>query len=71
MGEEEVEKRNVDILRDRLEAKEKPPKIGRLVSNCGQSYNRWCGRFSCFPIFGPALDGTAGWVPLPLLSASR
>lgn len=67
---EEAEKRNLEILRDRLEAKEKPPTVGRLTSNCGQSYNR-CGRFCSFPGFGTALDGAAGWLPRPLPSASR
>ena len=65
---EEAEKRNLEILRGRLEAKEKPPKIGRLVSNCEQNYKRWCGRFCRFPGFEPAVDGAAGWLPRPLPS---
>jgi hypothetical protein len=66
-----VQKSLIVFILPRARQKKSRPDIRRLVNNPVQNYNKWCGGFSSFPVFGPVLDGAAGWVPLPSRGALR
>jgi hypothetical protein len=66
-----VQKSLIVFILPRARQKKSRPDIRRLVNKPGQNYNKWCGGFSSFPVFGPVLDGAAGFVPLPPRRALR